>query len=249
VSITFGLQPPPCPPKASPIAPARRLAHRFCRPRPPPCAAFKRSAPPHELPFSSFAYCCHCAIVPPSLSHLETMPRSPSELPVTAPSSASTPGAPPTSLPVPSATPPLHHRLSSLAKPSHRGHPTPAILRPSRPHPKHRATEYILPDRSDPSVTPYSGLPPSLPCHRSPSPQRSLLVSNSPLFGRKTGPSPHRLAPRPLHRRTPPASRPDFTGNSPLPTGEKVSPVSSRAKRLRWVGPLRSGWTEQCRGT
>jgi hypothetical protein len=218
VPTVFGLWPPPCPPKASSAAPARRPAHRFCRPRPPPRAAFKRSAPPHELPFSSFACCFHCAIVPPSLSHREMMPRSPSELPVTTPSSAPTPGAPQTSLPVPSAALPLHHHLSSLAEPSHRGQPTPAILRPSRPHPKYRAAEYILPDCSDPPVTPYSGLLPSLPCCRSPSPQRSLLVSNSPLFSRKTGLSPHRLTPRPLHRR---------------PPADRISPATHRCRRGR----------------
>jgi hypothetical protein len=60
----------------------------------------------------------------------------------------------------------------------------------------------------------------------------------SPLFGRQTGPSLRRLALRPLHRRPPFASRSDFTGKSPVPTGEKATPVSSRAKRLRWAGPL-----------
>jgi hypothetical protein len=47
----------------------------------------------------------------------------------------------------------------------------------------------------------------------------------------------------------PPTDRPDFVGNSPVPTGEKASPVLSRAERLRWARPLRSGWAEHCRGS
>jgi hypothetical protein len=162
VPTTFGPRPLPCP--------ARRPAHRFCRPRPPPRASFKRSAPPRELPFSSSAHYRHGAVMPPSLSRHETPPQSPFELSVTAPSSTSTLGAPPTSLLVPSAAPPLHHRCSSPTEPSHHGQPAPAILQPSWPHPKHRAAEYILPNRSDPTGDPYSSLPPSLPHHRSPPP-------------------------------------------------------------------------------
>jgi hypothetical protein len=183
VPTAFGPRAPPCPPMASPAAPACRPTHRFRRPRPPPRAAFKRSAPPRELPFFLLRRCRHCA--------------------VTAPSSTPTSGAPLTSLPAPSAAPLLHHRHSSPVEPSDRGQPTPAILQPSRPHPKHRATEYIHPDRSDPTSDPYSGLPPSLPHRRSPLPQRSLLVSSSPLFDRQTGLSPRRLTPQPLHRRSP----------------------------------------------
>jgi hypothetical protein len=111
---------PPCLPTATPVTPAHRPAHRFCRPRPPPRAAFKRSAPPHELPFSSFARCRHYAVVLPSLSHREMPPQTPSELSVTAPSSAPMPGASPTSFPVASAAPPLHHHRPSPADPSHR---------------------------------------------------------------------------------------------------------------------------------
>jgi hypothetical protein len=133
-------------------------------------------------------------------------PRSPSKLPVTALSSAPMLGSLPTSLLAPSPAPPLHHRRSSPADPRHRGQPAPAILRSSRPHPKHRAAEFILPDCSDPTGDPYSGLPQSLPYRRSPPAQRSLPVSSSPLFSRQTGLSPCRLAPRPLHR-WPPASR------------------------------------------
>jgi hypothetical protein len=62
----------------------------------------------------------------------------------------------------------------------------------------------------------------------------------SPLFDCQTGPPPCRLALRPFDHRPPAASRPDFAGKSPVPTGEKASPVSSRAERLRWAGPLRS---------
>jgi hypothetical protein len=121
VSSTFRPQPPPCPPTVSPAAPAHRSAHRFRRPRPPPRAAFKRSAPPRELPFSSSACCRHGTVVLLSLSHREMPPRPPSELSVTAPSSAPTPRALPTSLSAPSAAPPLHHHRSSLAEPSHHG--------------------------------------------------------------------------------------------------------------------------------
>jgi hypothetical protein len=157
----------------------------------------------------------------PSCCH-EMPPWSPSELLVTAPSSAPTPGAPPTSLLASSAAPPLHHRRSSLAKPSHRRQPALAILRLSQSHPKHCTAKYILPDRSDPVGDPYFLLPPSLPCRRSPPPQRSLLMSSSLLFNHQNGPSPRRLAPRPLHRRLL-----DFADNSPVRTGEKTSPASA----------------------
>jgi hypothetical protein len=149
----------------SAAVPARRPTHHFRRPRPPPCAAFKRSAPPRELPFSSSAHCRHHTVVPPLLSHHEMLARSPSELPVTPSSSTSTSGAPPTS-----AAPPLHHRRYSPTELSHHGQPALALLLPSRPHPKHRAAEYILPNYSDPTSDPYSGLPPSLPHRRSPRP-------------------------------------------------------------------------------
>jgi hypothetical protein len=162
VPTAFRPRPLPCPPTASLAAPACRPAHRFCHPRPPPRAAFKRSVPPRELPFSSSTHCRHYAIVPPSLSHHEMPHRSPSELPITALSSAPTPGAPPTSLPTPSAAPLLHHRRSSSAEPSQHRQPALAILRPSQPHPKHRTTEYILSNRTDPAGDPYSGLSPSL---------------------------------------------------------------------------------------
>jgi hypothetical protein len=125
----------------------------------------------------------------------------PFELSITASSSALTPGAPLTSLQAPSAAPLLHHCRPSLTKPSDCGQPTPALLRLSRPHPRHRVTEYILPNSSDPTGDPYSSLPPSLPHRRSPPPQRSLPVSSSPLFGSQTGLSPCQFAPRPLHHR------------------------------------------------
>jgi hypothetical protein len=121
VLTAFGPCPLFCPPTASPPS--------HC-PRPPPHAALKRSAPPRGLLFSSSTHFRHYAIMSPSLSNHETPPQSPSEVPVTAPSSAPTSGAPPTSLPVPSASPPLHHRCSSLAEPSHRGQPAPSLLRP-----------------------------------------------------------------------------------------------------------------------
>jgi hypothetical protein len=111
--------------------------------------------------------------------------------------------------------------------------PTPSITPPSTSSPTART----------PPRTPTSA------CRRSPPPQRSLPVRSTPLFGRQTGPSPHRLAPRPLHRRPPAAHLSDFTGNSPVPTGEKASPILSQAERLRWARPLRSGWAEHCRGS
>jgi hypothetical protein len=120
----------PLPPAVPPTVYAA-LGHRLVR--------LLKGPPSRELPFSSSAHCRLCAIVPPSLKHRETPPRSPFEHSITTPSSAPTSGAPPTSLPVPSAAPPLHHRRSSPAELSHRGQPTPAILRLSRPHPKHRA--------------------------------------------------------------------------------------------------------------
>jgi hypothetical protein len=64
--------------------------------------------------------------------------------------------------PVPLRTPSCSPLLS------HRGQPTPAPLRPSRSHPKHCTAEYFLPNRSDPVGDPYSGLPSSFRCHRSP---------------------------------------------------------------------------------
>jgi hypothetical protein len=165
---TFGPRLLPCPPMASPAAPTHRPTHHFRRPRPLPRAAVKRSAPPHELSFSSSAHCRHCAVVPPSLSFHKMPSRSSSELSITASSSAPMPGAPLTSLPVPSATPPLHHCRSSLAEPCHHGQPAPVLFHPCRPHPKHRAAEYILPNRSDLASDHYSAFPPSLPHRRSP---------------------------------------------------------------------------------
>jgi hypothetical protein len=112
-----------------------------------------------------------CPLLP--LCHRATifeLPRSSSELLLTALSSAPTLGAPPTSLPVPLAAPPLPHSHSSLADPSHHGQSALALLQPSRPNPKHYATKYILPNRSDPASDPYSGLPPSLPRRWSPPP-------------------------------------------------------------------------------
>jgi hypothetical protein len=131
VPSTFRPRPPPCPSAASLDSPACRPAHRFRRARPPPRASIKRSTPPRELHFSSSAQCCHWAVVPPSLSHHQTLPRSPSKLPITAPSSAPTSGAPVTYLPAPSAAPPLHHHRSSRAEPSHRGQPAPVLLQRS----------------------------------------------------------------------------------------------------------------------
>jgi hypothetical protein len=213
-------------------APARRLAHRFRRPRPPPRAGFKRSTPPRELPFSSSAPSPplrHHATVTmrPSLSHREMPPRSHSELLVTAPSSAPMPGATRTTLSALSTATPLHHRRSTPAEPSHCGQPAPTILRPSQPPPKHHTAEYILPNCSDPAGDPYSILPSSLPRCQSPPPQRSLPMSSSPLFGHQTGLSPCWLAPRPLHRR-PSAGR--------CRRGRRPPLLRPRAKRLHEVG-------------
>jgi hypothetical protein len=79
VPTVFGLRPPPCPPTASLAAPARRPAHRFCRPRPPSHAAFKRSNhPPCGAPLSSSsARCHHCAIVSPPLNYRKMPPGPP----------------------------------------------------------------------------------------------------------------------------------------------------------------------------
>jgi hypothetical protein len=48
----------------------------------------------------------------------------------------------------------------------------------------------------------------------------------SPLFGCQTSLPPCRLALRTLHRRPSAAGQPNFTGKSPVPKGEKTSPVS-----------------------
>jgi hypothetical protein len=194
----------PLPPAVPPTVSAA-LGHRLVLP-------LKGAPLPVSCPFSSSAHCRHCAVMPPSLSRCEMPPRSPFELPVTALSSAPMSGAALTSLPAPSSAPLLHHHCSSPAEQSHHGHPAPAILRPSRPHPKHHTAEYILPDHSDPAGDPYSSLPPSLPRRRSPLSQRSLSVSSSHLFGCQTGSSPHRLAPRPLHRRPPVGFHRQLTG-------------------------------------
>jgi hypothetical protein len=58
----------------------------------------------------------------------------------------------------------------------------------------------------------------------------------SPLFGHQTGLPPNRLALQPLHRRTPAAGRPNFTGKSPVPMGEKVSLLLPWVERLRGLG-------------
>jgi hypothetical protein len=159
----FGLRPPPCllmaPPLFPPAVPptiSAALGHRLVQPL---------KGTPLPVSCSSSAHCRHHTVVPPLLSHHEMLARSPSELPVTPSSSTSTSGAPPTS-----AAPPLHHRRYSPTELSHHGQPALALLLPSRPHPKHRAAEYILPNYSDPTSDPYSGLPPSLPHRRSPRP-------------------------------------------------------------------------------
>jgi hypothetical protein len=194
VPTAFGPRLPPCPPMASWATPVRRPAHRFRRSQPPPRAALKRT-PPRGAPLSSSTHCRHYIVVPLSLSHCETPPRSPSELPVTALSSAPTSGAPRTSLLMPSAAPLLHHRRSSLAKLSHRRQHAPALLRPSQPHPKHRSTKYILPNHSDPTGDPYSGLPPSLPHRRPASPPRAHHDEPLCCICPKLEPSPLGLAP------------------------------------------------------
>jgi hypothetical protein len=52
----------------------------------------------------------------------------------------------------------------------------------------------------------------------------------SPLFGHQTRPPPYQRALRPLlHHHRPAAGRPDFADKSLVPTGEKASPISSRA--------------------
>jgi hypothetical protein len=58
----------------------------------------------------------------------------------------------------------------------------------------------------------------------------------SPLSSCQTGPSPRRLALRPLHRRPPAIGRPEFNGKSSVPMGEKTSLVSPRAERLYGLG-------------
>jgi hypothetical protein len=65
----------------------------------------------------------------------------------------------------------------------------------------------------------------------------------SPLIGHQSDPPPCRLALRPLHRRPPAAGRPDFVGKSPVPTGEKTSPVaaSGRKAEMGWASPIRMG--------
>jgi hypothetical protein len=102
-------------------------------------------------------------------------------------------------LPAPTpTTPPAPHRHSSLLNACHYGQPAPTSLRPSRPHPEHRATEYFLPNRSDPAGDPYSGLPASFPHRRSPPLWTSLPGDLLPPCHPKTGPPPYRLAPRTL---------------------------------------------------
>jgi hypothetical protein len=225
VPTAFGPWLSPCLPTASPAAPT----HRFRHPRPPPRAAIKRSTlPPRGAPLSpSSTRCRHCTVVPPSLSHREMPPRSPSELPVTTLSSALTLGAPQTSLPAPSAAPPLHHRRSSLVEPSHHGLLALALLRPSRPHPKHRVAEYILPNRSNPTGDPYSGLPPSRPHHRPASPLRGPHGEPLCRLCLKSKPSPPGLAPWHLLPRPLTVGRPDSAGKPRAGEEWGSSPVSS----------------------
>jgi hypothetical protein len=152
-------RPPPCPPTASPTIPA----HRFHRPRPSPCAAFKRSAPLKSSPFLLL-------LLPPSPCsprHSPLPPLHPTPMPLSAQATSlsrstilkrrfhlelpavKSPRSHPTSCavstegassataistarkPTPVTPCPDYRRRSSLADLSHRGEPSPALLRPS----------------------------------------------------------------------------------------------------------------------
>jgi hypothetical protein len=93
-------------------------------------------------------------------------------------------------------TPPAPNNHSSSIDMRHHGQPTPASLRPSRPHPEHHAAEYFLPNRSDPAGDPYSELSMSFPHHRSPPLRTSLPGELLPPHRPKTGPPPYHLASR-----------------------------------------------------
>jgi hypothetical protein len=145
--------------------------------------------------------------------------------------------------PVAATAPP---RLPSLS------HCEPPPRSPSEP-PDTAPSSAPMPGAPSTSLPPPSATPllhrchsPPLNLHRCGTPRSG---EPSPLFGRQTGLAPCRFGLRPLHRRPPAAGRSDFVGKSPVLTGEKASPVSSRAKRLRWAEPLQSGWAEHCRGS
>jgi hypothetical protein len=114
---------------------------------------------------------------------------------------------------------------------SHCEQPTPAPLQLPRPHPKHRATEYFLPNRSDPASNPCSGLPTSFPHHRSPPQWTSLPMS--PLTPPPSPLPPIRSATLPAYSpATPPAAgQPDFAGKPPVPMGKKASPGSTSGQK------------------
>jgi hypothetical protein len=164
VPTAFGPRPSPCLPTASPTALARRRTHHFCRPRPPPRAAFKRSVPPRQLPFSSSAHCCHCAIEP--LGNATPVPlRTLHPRPKLRTNAGSSPDLLTGALGCSSPPPPFFSGRAELPRTTCSSH-HPIVST----HPKHRAVEYILPNYSDPIGDPYSGLPPSLPRRRSPPP-------------------------------------------------------------------------------
>jgi hypothetical protein len=100
---------------ASQCRPRLDRGRRLVRPQPPPHAAFKRSAPPREMSFSSSTRCHHCAVVPPSLSRTDA--RSSPYLLVGALGSSSTP------------PPPFLSSRIELPQTAHSSHP-PTVLTP-----------------------------------------------------------------------------------------------------------------------
>jgi hypothetical protein len=133
--------------------------------------------------------------------------------------------------------PSLSHREPSSRSPSKPPDTTPSSAptpgAPSTPLPAPSAANLLHHRRSPPLGLHRHGTP----CSGEP----------SPLFSRQSGPPPCRLALRALHHR-PPAGR-ILPASHRCRRGRKPPLALPQAKRLRWAGPLRSGWAEHYRGS
>jgi hypothetical protein len=98
--------------------------------------------------------------------------------------------------------------------------------------------------------------PPRFPPPSNSSPSLSRLGDYTATLHPKSSLPSTRLAPRPLHRRPPPAGRLDFASRPPVPMGAKTSLVfaSGRKAEMGWAHPdpngpshCRSSPSAQCR--
>jgi hypothetical protein len=258
VSHTVRTTAPPCRPCSDRgcrlVRPCLRccFCHRSRPLFPPPSATascgYKRSAPPKSFPFSSPS-----APASPLLS-------SPFASATAAPNADEKP-----SLLSPSHRPPRHLCASFLLE---QDRPQAMALRVAKEKAVVQSPIHRAPPRGPAALTIPRGrlrrhdiCPNSPPLHDlEPAPSAAPLLQlrrspllclrrcgtpcsgePSPLFGRHTGLPPCRLALRPLHHRPTVAGRPNFTGTSPVPMGEKTSPVFSRKADMGWASPIRMG--------